>query len=216
MSSRWLVFVVLSALLLAGLGLLLVDAIYDVYYYPLRVLIGLGPELAGAAVTYGLFELFIGRRERTKAEKDKLIAEMGSEIREVAIPAVEKLRQRGWLEDGSLQRRVLSGAALNGAHLIGANLRGAILCGTKLREAYLIGADLREADLYRATLSGADLSGAVLYKANLQGATLTGTNLHEANLQGAILSAAFLLEADLSEADLGGAWYNKDTKWPMD
>ena len=69
--------------------------------------LNLGAEMAGAAATYGLLELVIGRRERQEIEqrtmeekKATLITQMGSAVRDVAVPAAEQLRRRGWLTEG--------------------------------------------------------------------------------------------------------------------
>jgi hypothetical protein len=138
------------------------------------VVVNLGTELVGAVATYILLELFIGGRERREAEeaereakKTDLIAQMGSQVQDVAIAAAEELRRQGWLYDGSLR----------GAHLVGAYLVGAGLDGAKLGEADLRGADLTNADLRGADLSEADLSEAYLVRANLSGADLTNAKV---------------------------------------
>jgi hypothetical protein len=203
MNNRWLVFVVLSALLVAGLALQWVDAKYDVYYYPLRVLIGLGPELAGAAVTYGLFDWFIERprrleaereaeRQRIEDEKSELILEMVTGGKDRAIAALNKLRRRHWLYDGSLRGRDLGGVQLQGADLADANLQKAQLWKANLQGANLALANLQEARLHRANLqearlADANLQEAALWSAKLQGANLAGASLREAQLWGAEL-----------------------------
>jgi len=214
-------------------------------------LLNFGTEMAGAVVTYALFELILERRERRKvrereleSRKAELIAQMGSKVWDVAIPATEELRRRGWLQDGTLkgaklvfanlQGASLGDANLQGVYLIAANLEGAVLCDANLEEAYVTFADLKGADLRRtnlqgAYLSGAKLQGADLWHSNLQGATLEGAKLQDANLafanlqeadlgeanfQGANLRGADLQEADLSGANLQGAKANKNTIWP--
>lgn len=174
------------------------------------LLLNLGTEIIGALATYGLFVKFIGRRE-TKAA---LIEQMGSTVKDVAIPAVEELRRRGWLFDGSLTGADLSAANLQGAALSSANLQGAILSGANLQRAYLIKTNLQGTILYwtklqKAALPGANLQGANLGWANLQGAdlheaNLQGASLSYANLQGAILLGVKLQDADLMEANLQG------------
>jgi hypothetical protein len=144
-----------------------------------------GTEMVGAAVTYLLLGLFVGRGERREAEKADLIAQMDSIERTLAIGAVEELRRHGWLSDGSLQGADLSSANLEGADLSSANLQGADLRlanlqGVDLKGANLQGADLRLGKLQDAILADADLRGADLCWANLQGASL-----YQANLQGA-------------------------------
>jgi len=51
---------------------------------------------------------------------------MGSGVRDVAVPAADELRRRGWLTDGSLRGANLSRADLRGANLREANLSGAL------------------------------------------------------------------------------------------
>ena len=101
------------------------------------LLLNLGTEMAGAALTYGLFDLFIARAERQAEKKANLMTQMGSSVRDVAISAADELRQIGWLTDGSLQEALLSGADLRGADLSGADLSGADLSGANLTDEQL-------------------------------------------------------------------------------
>ena len=164
-----------------------------------------GTEMAGAVATYLLLELVIGRMEKREAEREAekqereakkadLIAQMRSQVQDVAIAAAEELRRRGWLTDGSLR----------GANLFEANLQGVGLYQADLRGANLGLANLQEADLFMTNLQGTTLSAA-----NLQGAHLAG-----ANLQGAHLAGANLQEAGLLGAYLQGAEFNEDTTLP--
>jgi uncharacterized protein YjbI with pentapeptide repeats len=139
------------------------------------LVLNFGTEMAGAVVTYALLELFIGGRERREAKKADLIAQMGSRVYDVAIAAVEELRRRDWLTDGSLQRIALIMANLQGANLFRANLQRANLSGANLQEAFLSWADLQGASLEDTKLQEADLT-----MANLQGANLAGANLQNA------------------------------------
>jgi hypothetical protein len=88
------------------------------------------------------------QRQEEQREKEELVMRMGDGDRWAA----KLLRQRGWLQDGSL-----CGARLDNASLNSLDLRGA---------------DLREADLRNATLTCSDLRDADLRGANLQGARL--------------------------------------------
>ena len=172
-------------------------------------------ELVGAALTYTLFELVIGRMEKREAEREAeekelgakkadLIAQMGSSVKDVAIAAAEELRRHGWHRDGSLQ----------GAFLPGANLPGASLFNADLQRA-----NLAAANLQGANLGGANLQWAFLVYANLQGANLRRTDLQEAHLADANLQRARLLAANLhgvylDRADLQGATLSEDTVLP--
>lgn len=55
--------------------------------------------MSDAVVTYVLLQMVIGNRTR----KTELIAQMGFDIRDVAVPAVDELRRHGWFTDGSLR-----------------------------------------------------------------------------------------------------------------
>jgi hypothetical protein len=89
------------------------------------------------------------------------------------LQAVEELRVRGWLSDGTLRGIVLCHAQLQGADLMNADLR----C-VDFHQAHLEWADLSMADL-----SGAKLSRAHLCGANLDHAKLRKADLYKANLR---------------------------------
>lgn len=91
------------------------------------------------------------------------------------LQAVEELRVRGWLSDGSLAGIPLCHVHMQGADLFGANLsridfHQAELAWADLSMANLSGARLTRADLREADFSQADLTGVDLFKANLEGA----------------------------------------------
>jgi len=146
--------------------------------------IGMRSELVGI----GLAVIIIANANdwmNRRAEKDRLILQMGSPDNAAAIEAVRQLRSRGWLFDGTLRR----------AHLVMAELSGANLFMAKLFKAELNGAELNGADL-----RGADLRGAYLVKAELNGAKL---------------NRAYLFKANLFKAKLSGVRYTTDTTWPI-
>ena len=107
--------------------------------------------------------------------KTELINKIWGLENKYSLEAVEELRVRGWLSDGSLR-----GVALCQAQLQDANLMEADLCNADFHQAHLDYADLRKAKLNgakfnRASLQGvnfdhADLTFAELYKVNLRGA----------------------------------------------
>jgi uncharacterized protein YjbI with pentapeptide repeats len=115
--------------------------------------------------------------------KAQLIWQMGSNIRDVAVPAARELAHHGWLQDGSL----------SGAHLSTADLNGAILSGANLSGAFLLQANLSEAKLWKANLSGAYLS-----RANMGGAVnWTIAQLEQtATLEGVIMPDRIQLGQD--------------------
>lgn len=161
--------------------------------------------------------------ERKKRELEELIRQLRNGNKDKVVEAVQILRKKNWLFDGTLKDINLSGADLLGS----SNLRE-----VGLTAADLSGADLRGANLSRTALgigtnlSGADLRGANLSKADLRETDLRGANLSEADLRetdlrGVDLSGVELRGVDLSRAKLSGAklnWAKKSSRedliWP--
>ena len=172
-------------------------------------------EVMGVLASIGFTVLIIDRwyahRERENLKR-RLVREARSRSNDIAISAVEWLRDEGWLmgNDGLLQEADLSEANLKRAYLGGANLQEADLTGANLQEAslgttHLQGANLRKSNLQGVDLTGAKLQGANLSWAKLQGADLTRAKLQRVNLTGAKLQGAVLSWAKLQEANLFGA-----------
>lgn len=181
------------------------------------------------AITVGIIE-YIRRRNAENELKKRLIRQAGSVNHQIAINAIEELRENQWLTtddpeqllvganmfkaklmDALLVKANLEGANLfnanlSGAWLFNANLSGAHLQGVNLEGAILGEANLSEAYLLNANLSGAYLEVANLSGARLQEANLSGAALSLANLSGAWLERANLSEAWLEGANLSGAW----------
>jgi hypothetical protein len=88
------------------------------------------------------------QQQAEEREQEELVMRMGDGDRWAA----KLLRQRGWLQDGSLR-----GARLDDAYLNGLDLQGADLSEADLRNATLLYTDLRDANLSRANLQGARL-----------------------------------------------------------
>ena len=147
------------------------------------LLLNLATELIGAIVTYLLLERIVGEREQKEEERKRLIAEMGSRVKDVAVAAEERLRKHGWLTDGTLSGVYLHDADLRGANLQWADLSQAQLSMAHLHEANLHDANLRGANLWWADLTGADLSGADLTGADLSGANLRGAKVTNEQLR---------------------------------
>lgn len=105
----------------------------------------------------------------------ELIRKLRNPDNKRVLQAVEELRVRGWLQDGSLQ-------------------------GIPLLHVHMQGADLFEADLSKVDLHQAHLEWADLSNVNLKDAKLTRTNLQGANLDSANLEGADLFKANLIEA----------------
>lgn len=106
--------------------------------------------------------------------KVELINKVRSPDNRNVLAAVEELRVRGWLGDGTLRGMALCRVQFQGADLIEANLNSV---------------DLHQADMEFADLSMADLSGAKMTRINLVGANMNQANiaradLYKANLRG--------------------------------
>jgi hypothetical protein len=152
---------------------------------------------------------------RHRAEKKRLILQMGSPNNGFAIEAVRQLKSQGWLFDGTLYDANLGlanlcDANLRKVYLRDADLRGDHLEGANLFGAYLEGADLRSAELHNAHLELVHLEGAALTSAHLEEAHLSQAHLEradvrEAHLEGVDLFGAYLAGANLSWANLNMA-----------
>lgn len=130
----------------------------------------LGSEMLGAFATFWLIHLLVGGRE----EKGRLMRQMRIRDNALALQAVEELRAKGWLADGSLE----------GATLMNANLLKVRLSDAQMRRVDLHGAILRGARLERVNFSGANLWGVDLQDAGLKNVNLEGADLYQANLRG--------------------------------
>ena len=100
----------------------------------------------------------------------QLIRKLHSPDSKHVLQAIEELRARGWLSDGSLR-----GASLQYVHLEGADLYKANLEDADLRHAQMDGANLSLANLQGANLSLVNLQTADLSRANLTGQLERGT-----------------------------------------
>jgi uncharacterized protein YjbI with pentapeptide repeats len=198
-----------AVLLIAAVELVVVSAVYNTLLpFWQSLLVNVGTDFFGVAITVLILNALQERAQEEQLKK-QLIREMGSRIRDVAVPAAEELKARGWGfgKDTTLVGAFLMGADLQGANLMDAMLQDAILMDAMLQGANLKGADLQGANLGLADLQGADLFEAKLQDAFLADANLQGANLGLADLQGAILmgadlQGAILMEAKLQNADL--------------
>jgi hypothetical protein len=163
---------------------------------------GIATESIGALLTGIFIFVIVGIGTDTEL-KAKLIRQMGSVENGIAITAVEGLRDREWLFDGSLHGQFfghanLSHAILTEASLVRTDYSWAIMDGVILRLA-----DLEGAYFYNASLIGADFFAADLADAVIMGTSnLTGANLSEANLVNVDMHCAVLTDAQLQGANL--------------
>lgn len=203
------------------------------------IYLGMRTEMIGIGIT-ALIITNASEFASMRAEKKRVILQMGSPDNAFALEAVRQLRSRGWIEDGSLRSASFLAAKLNDAFLHNADLSFADLSHTELRNVNLNGANLvraklsyadiagsfisevdltdaklnfailEDATLGRSNLVGANLRGAILTKANLWGSNLTAVDMREAVLRGASFDGAGLLGVDLR-----GAKYDSETIWPI-
>ncbi len=185
-----------------------------------NVMLAIGSALLAAGATGWVITTTM--REPSEVNKAELIKKLGSTDKEKAQKAVKKLKQKGWLYDGSLRGAYLMEANLSGADLNRAVLQGARMQWANLEKADLSEASLQEADLSNANLCNANLEGRIkrpavidinsksgalpgLHRACLRGADLREANLFRNSLREADLDHADLQGADLRGADLRGA-----------
>ncbi|MGB8211961.1 MAG: pentapeptide repeat-containing protein [Anaerolineales bacterium] len=107
--------------------------------------------------------------------KTELINKIWGLENKYSLQAIEELRVRGWLSDGSLR-----GVALCQAQLQDANLMEADLCNADFHQATLDYADLR-----KARLNGAKFNRASLQNVNFDMADLNYVEMYKVNLRGA-------------------------------
>jgi len=105
----------------------------------------------------------------------ELIYKLRSPDNKRVLQAVEELRVRGWLQDGSL--------------------RGVPLCHVHMQSVDLLSADLSNVDFHQANFENADLS-----MSNLSNSKLTRVNFQRANLSHTNFSGADMYKANLKEA----------------
>lgn len=94
--------------------------------------------------------------------KTELINKIWGLENKYSLQAIEEMRVRGWLTDGSL--------------------RGVAMCQAQLQDANLMEADLSNADFHQANLDYADLRKARLNGAKFNRASLQGVNFDNADL----------------------------------
>jgi hypothetical protein len=162
---------------------------------------GMSTELIGAILTTILLVIVIGTYENKVAQerlKELLLYQLDSPDNETALYAVRRLRENGWIEDGTLQ----------GIRLWAADLQNADLRGARLDDAYMLEVNLENASLSEASLTHANLSAINLRGADLRKANLGGAILYAADLEGAYLESANLTDAILTEANLENAVFH--------
>lgn len=190
-----------------------------------RMTLGIACKFYGGAERF----IIVGSEEEAHAilkarigsqkTKDHLIHAMSSNSRPAVLRAIEELRERDWLYDGSLNNINLSAANLPGVDLFMGNMAGSKLQAANLENANLFminfeGANIRRANLHGASLVEANLSHALATEADFSAADLTAANLQRANLRMTNFCGANLYGAALWGANLHGAIFDTNTVLP--
>lgn len=190
-----------------------------------------GPSALSIFITTVVVGLLNYYRARWQ-HKQRLIHEMGSRVRAIALYAVEELRKEKWLINGALQGIYLQGARLNNmesldgidlsnSRLEGVNFQKSNLSHAKfiesildsdrhdrpfnVRHATLIGANFERAIIQFAQFQNADLSGANFANANTLDINFENSTLHLVNFRNAQLYGANLAQSFLSWTHFEGA-----------
>lgn len=141
-------------------------------------------QMLEAILLLGLLQLMIG----VGTEKKQLLTQIRTKDKTTVKSAIDRLRAKDWLQDGTL-----TGASLFEAQFDDVNLSQAKLTGVNFFEASLAGANLLGADLEASYLHYANLANADLREANLRGAHLDYANLLGAKLENARFSSETVL-----------------------
>lgn len=187
----------------------------------------IAPELIGIAVSIVIIDQIYAARaqkEDTQREKSLVIYQLSSPDPDSSREAFKRIKDEGWLYDGSLYGANLRYANLaeldlTGAYLVQSNLAGADLHSSNLTGAMLFAANLNNANLQRAILTGANLQNATLYSANLQSAIIPRAHMQNSLLVDAVLDGADVSETNLRQANMGNAslnylYFSQNTIWP--
>ena len=190
-ARRVLTLLVVLAVVLLALSLYASDSSFKagLAAWVSGVLSNLGAGIVGSCVTFSLIDMRLNRRREEEARLEEariraaqearddeqrrlaLIALVRSQNINYARSAIEELRLRGWLSDGSLKGVDFSAANLRGLNFSGANILGAIFRGADLRDTDFSGADLR-----RCNFEMADLRGWRVAHALVEGADFTSAS----------------------------------------
>lgn len=136
---------------------------------------------------------------------EKLLNQLTQKNTKRALLALDRLKERGCLQDGTLHGLKLTGAKLNHATFAKGQLEGVRLSQASLREAYFFDAMLHNADFSFADLRGANFRAADLTDASLMQAIAYGANFARADLTRVDLTDCDLSEANFWQTTLIGA-----------
>jgi hypothetical protein len=124
---------------------------------------GISTDLASIAITILIID-YISEKRADEQLKAQLIREMAGSNNGIALRAINELRARGWLQDGSLRGKIFDGVNWQGADLNDADLQGATFLNANISYA-----NLNHTDLRKSTLINVNLYSTNFYEANLEG-----------------------------------------------
>lgn len=146
----------------------------------------------------------------TRQLRERLKREARSRSRDIAISAIESLRDKGWVTG---EQSLLRGEDLSEVNLQNVVMPHTNLTWVNFTRANLSDATMIRANLQHAILRGANLSGAKLSEAKLQGASMDFVILKGAFLNGAELQGNNLILSKLQMSDLRGACLEETRMW---
>ncbi|MEO0562267.1 MAG: hypothetical protein AAF125_09135 [Chloroflexota bacterium] len=119
------------------------------------LMINLSTEVIGAVITYFVIDRIINQNEDEEKLKTRLIREMENPDNGLTVRAVQELRTRGWLQDGSLygwflQRNNMDNLDLRDADLAGFGLYRSSLRNTRIEISQLLAIHDRSAPHHHA------------------------------------------------------------------
>jgi len=186
-------------------------------------------EMFGGLLTFILFDLIIGQREKRREQQTRIRQQQASDLSRLKASRSNDERQAILDEmsaSDTLQYADLSGMVFNNLRFDNMNLAHANLSRIQAKQCSFINTNLSDANLEqsifiqvnmtRSDCQGVNLERATLTNANLTGCDLMYSNLWGINAQGVILRNARLRHsrmwgADIRGCDLTGADYDDET-----
>ncbi len=126
-----ILIIILAIALISG-----VISAYEDGIFNWRSLLGnLSTELMGGVITFVLIDRLISRNEDDTTTRNSLIGRLENHESGLVQAAVQELRQRGWLQDGSLYGWFLKRANFEGIDLRDARMNGLGIYRCHLKDA---------------------------------------------------------------------------------
>jgi len=148
-------------------------------------------EFISIAITILLINYLYDLKENLNVKR-RLIRELASEEKGISSNALLELKEKGWLQDGSLKNIKLTNTNLSNQDLTGADLEG----------VFLDNADLTNAILKNVNLNNASLCKTILSNANLECASLNNSIIHSAQFYEAKLNKIEAINVDFMNSNM--------------